>query len=323
MADAQPGVSSTPPVAAPLSPSDVLASASPEALTTWRETGKIPSLDEPSPTPVVAAADSTPAPPAQAASTDAIPKADSDTADQIYKDKTEKRFQELLASNAELKRELAALRQPAAVVDAKPAASSPATAAPPSDPRPNKTDAAKYPDGQWDEQFQEDLAEWKARQVIARERAAHVEEQRKQHTHAQVKSMDDAWAARMTATKTKHADFDEAKLSELIPPGSPIDRFALEIDGNEEVLYHLFANPAEIARLSTLPVSVQMGELHGLKQTLAPPPAKTITDAPPVSTTLGTRTLSPNDVVTRALNQKDVGGYIAAANARDAAVTRH
>lgn len=291
----------------------------------WRETGDVTALSADL-TPA-AVADPAPATPVKAASTDASPEAAPETADSIYKAKTETRFQELLASNAELKKQLAALTPPAPaapVSDVKPAVSSPALAAVAADdPEPNPEDAAKYPNGEFDRKYVRDTAAWEARAVLRAERAAYAAEvtQRQQQAHA--KQLEDTWGARMTATKSKHADFDELALDKLIPAGSPMDRWALENEGIEEALYFLSTHPAEVARIVAMPVTQQMRALFSLEETTKIPAAKIVSDAPEPQATLGRRPAVAGDPIDRALRAKDVGAYIAAANARDAALVKH
>lgn len=335
MADAPPAASSAAETST-LSPTDALAQASPEAYAAWQQTGELPASSD----PPVAAADSTPAEPVVQAP-DAVPasSAEVSTGKRTDARAEENRVPVLLADRAkertraeaaearaaQLERDLAALRQPAPSPDARPAVSSPAPA---TDPRPDKNDAAKYPEGQYGDDYVEDLSAWKTRQLIreAREeaRVEAQEHQKKQQDEARVHSMTDAWFKRMAAAKSAHPDFDEAQAGRLIPPGSPVDDWIRNAgDSGAEVAHYLVTHPAEVARLLGLPDRPAFSRaMVSLEASLAPAVPKTISDAPAPGRTLGSRAVSPGDAVTAALAAKDVGAYIDAANRREVAA-RH
>jgi hypothetical protein len=316
--DAQPAASS----AAPLDPSTALAEASPEAYATWQKTGELPiaeKTDPPSPPAEIDAAK----PAEQAVSTDTSAPAASEPAP---KDKTEQRFQQLLADRARereradrLERELAALKQPARH-DA-PAASSPAPA---DDPEPDPENLEKYPDGLYDRKYFKDQAAWEARSLLRteREKAAQAARQQQQEDRARERAR--SWAERVTAARAKDPEYD-AKA--FVGPadwldGSPIDVWIMDSPQGAELLPYLRSHPEEARRIDALPAVQQVRELAKLELQLEPPPAKTITDAPAPPRTLGDRTAGTADPVARALQAKDPGAYIDAMNRLELAARR-
>jgi hypothetical protein len=314
--DAQPAESSS----APLDPSTALANASPEEYATWQKTGDLPlpeKTDAPS-----KPADSTPAPPAEAVSTDTSSPAASEPA---KKDKTEQRFQELLADRAKererankLERELAALRAtPPADVKAE---SSPAPA---TDPEPDPDDTSKYPDGAYDRKYFKDQAAWEARQVLRAERETAAQAAKREQAEARAHEQSRQWAERVSAAREKYPDYDaKAFAATEIAQGSPIDVWVMESPQGAELLYHLQTHPEDIRRIAALPAVHQVRELVLLETKLQPAPAKTITDAPAPPRTLGDRTTANADAVARAIANKDPGAYIDEMNRRELASRR-
>ena len=319
---------SSPAPSSPLSPSDALAAASPEALATWRNTGELPT--EPTPSP---AADSTPAE-AEAPAETAAPAADDKAAapSPAIRPKTENaetrkaqlaaEIQELLQRRAQLRRELEQPPPPPQTrADAKPAASSPAPD--PADPEPNPDDATKYPDGVYDRRFMKDQANWEARQVFRAEQEAAYTRHREYQAQQAAQERLRGWAERLDAAKAKYPDDWQQRLASVaIPEGSPIDVWVMDSPLGAELLLGPLTNPAEVRRISALPVIQQVRELALLEKSLEPAPAKTITDAPDPPHTLGERTTTPGDPVQRAVKTGDVAAFLAAENAREMALRR-
>lgn len=319
--------------AEPLSADTLLERATPDQVDKWRLSGDIADLGAPKADggdaqtpnpPQTPIADSSSAKPDQpAAPTGAIPKADSEPAD-----KTKQRIESLLTERARereradrLERELAALKQqappaPAAKADAAPVATD--------DPRPDKTDATKYPDGIYDEKYIEDLSDWKVRQSWRARDAKAEEDARARHIEEQEHTLNRSFGQRVEAAKAKYPDFMERAI--LAPTDivkdSPMDRWILESDDGADVLYYLQTTAGEARRIQALPIVQQLRELVriGDKVTSPAAPARTISGAPAPAATLGGHASGGGDDVARALAQGDEAAYIAAANARDIAV---
>lgn len=312
--------SSAAPSAAPLSPTDALASASPEALATWRDTGELPAED-PSP-----AADSTPADvPAHVAADavqDALPAASSTAKPRA--DNADTRKQQLAAEIQDLLRQRALLRRdleaPPARPDARPAGPSPAPGA--TDPEPDPEDTSRYPDGLYDRRFMKDQANWEAREVLRSERAAAIE--RHQQAEAQDRAFKrlEAFYERVNEAKAKYPDFEQKLSTVQIREGSPIDVWVMDSDLGAELLYGPLSNVAEVRRIAALPALQQVRELVKLEASLQPAAAKQISDAPAPPRTLGDRTTTSGDPVDRAVRAHDVAAFLAAENERDMARMR-
>ena len=310
---------------APRSPSDLLASASPEALTAWRQTGTLPT-ETPSPD-----ADSTSAsaPAEQAVDTgtpDAPPAAPS-PARKPRVDNAETRkvalaaeIQALLQQRALLRREFDTPQTtPPPRADVRPAASSPAPA---TDPEPDPEDAATYPDGIYDRKFMKDQANWEARTVLRQEREAAITRHRQAQADHAAYERGQAWVERVDAARAKYPDWEQKIATVAILEGSPIDVWVMESPQGAELLYGPLSNPAEVRRIAALSPLQQVRELVLLEKGLEPAPAKTITDAPDPPRTLGDRSAAPVDAARRALVNKDFGSYNEAQNARELAAWR-
>lgn len=331
--DAQPGDSSSPVSSSSPDPSAALASASPEALNTWRMTGELPSADaspaEDSDADLSTDADSTPAIAAESAAPPVDAVADSSP---VKLSKSDKRFQELLADRAKeraradtLERRLAQLERasappPAATpkIDATPAASSAAADA---DPEPDPKDETTYPDGQYDRKFYKDQSRWETRQLLREDRQAQAERQQQSRVAADEHRINQSLAEKIDAGRLKHADFDVVAFAPTeIIKDSPIDRWILESPEGAEVLYALQKTPAEIRRIASLPPIQQLRELAKFEHALGVPvPLKTISDAPTPPRTLGDRSASTADAASRAVRSGDTGAFLAAENARELA----
>lgn len=151
------------------------------------------------------------------------------------------------------------------------------------DPRPDAKDATKYPDGHYDPQFFEDLADWKARGVYRAEQA-------KADAATRDRQQFEAFSGRINAARTKYADFDAVALHANVPlklnahgevtddaPQSHhiIDQWIKHSPDGPDVLYALQRAPAEWTRLLSGLGPIELVRelaLIGAKET-APPPA--------------------------------------------------
>lgn len=281
----------------------------------WRKTGELPKAATATSAPAEVVKD----PPA---STDAVnDKLDPEPSE--YKTKTAARINDLLtkASRAEaradkLERELAALRPQMPT-----AASSTAT-----EKRPNSAD---YQDI---DQYFEDLADWKATQLLSKRDADLSERSQRAHADAEATRMRAYLQSKWDAGAAKHEDFAQVAGAETkIEKGSAIDVWILDADDGFEVLYHLQKNPTELAKIQALThpdgspyVVKQLTALALLGQKLtAAPVVKLKTTAPDPSPTLGTKGTEALDDVQRALKSGDAAAYRRAKNREELAAKRH
>jgi hypothetical protein len=310
-------------------------------------TGTLPAPPDPS----VAPADSTPAEPAaQVASTEASPPVVSETATsgetpETRKDKTEKRFQELLADRADWRTRAQRLEQQLADLhaartptpDAQPS-SSPAVVPlaqiiqRPDIGQPLLTDTdfyARYP-----EATAGDFTRYVTRYELVHDR--------------QERARTDAITTRLTTYQTQvqaavkdNPQFLESlhpRVASLMPAEVAISRglpvTAEHVIGQAIItaadapalMTHFSAHPDEIDRIAALGSEAQIvREIGRIEARLStPPPAspspqKTTSTAPPPSPPLGSRPAQPVNGKEAALAARDFLRYRAEANAEDAA----
>jgi len=273
----------------------------------WRKTGALPEIPP-------AAATQAAEPVEQAAPTGALPPAGSAP---VKAKGAEGRKAELAAEIAGLLEQRSKLRQEITAATSTPrAVSSPATA----DPEP---DINTYNDTNGGlSKYLRDQAAWSTREAL-RARDSELATQTAAARHnAEIQQLEQAWNDRMTTAKTKHADFDSDLVGKLIPPKSLVDAWIneQELDIAADVLYHFQTHPTEVTRILQLPMTRQVRELVLVEQQATKAPViKRLTDAPNTGPTLGVRATDTTDETVRARKNKDVRGYINAANSRDLA----
>lgn len=339
--DAQPAASSPAP-----GPSPDLATLSVEDRDHWRLTGEIRETpkpapaDVPEPDPSASPAESPPAEPVeQAASTDASPEAASEPATPKPSDthpKTEARIRELLAERHQertrreaLERELADLRASRTTKEDVPPAPSPASAFPGYD-----TWAEAHPDGSYDDYM---LAKFEhvqsIKQTEAQQRAAteRIEAERSARVGAFLQRFDAAVSVNPALRERLNPAIVALKPVDALQPGEPVSPLnavaqeILESSAPDKLLVHLSEHPEELEALSRLsPAGVirRMAVLGAQLDTPAIPPPKTVSSAPAVTTTLGTRPAVPGDPVQSAIKSGDFSRYREAANAREIAALK-
>lgn len=291
-------------------------------------------------------ADSSPAAPATpAASTDATPTPASEPGKPAekkadgHKGNAETRVRELLTEQRELKAELARLRagqtQPPPTPNAE--ASSAQTPAPAStdDPKPDPTDATKYPDGQYDPKFIEDLGRWAAR-----------DERRTSDTAAQTKARETArteasrrrdvkFTERMDAAKAADPEFldslsHEVKLlrptdalgaDERITARNALADEILSSDVAPDLLRHFSDHPEDLRRFDAMGPRDLLREftkletaIQGKKPAAAPP--KHVSSAPPPPPRVDGKGTTPADPVRAAVEKGDFAAFRAAKRQR-------
>lgn len=303
-----------------------------EQRTEWRMSGKLPepaSDETPDPS---SPADSTPAEPvAQVASTDASSEPASEPAPP-KKSKADQRFQELLKERAtereradRLERELAALRQ------AKPdvPASSPA----PVEQFPGYDAWAQtHPEGAYDEYLLEKfehtqtLKQTAAQQKAAQEQFSRTAAERVEafsQRYREAVSADETLPTRINARLYDLKTVDAClQAGEPVTAGNAIAQEIVESENPVKLLLHLSEHPDEFTRISQLsPAGVirAMARLEKELDTPAIPPPKTISSAPALTTTLGSRPAVPGDPLKAAEKSGDYSKWRELANAREIA----
>ena len=330
--DAQPAESS--PAPSTSKPFD-LETMSQEERTNWRLTGDVPK-DTPAETetPASSPADSTPAEPAeQAASTDASSTAASEPATPANP-KTEARFKEILAERTrerdradKAERELQALRAQQTKSDV---------------PAPSPASAKEFPDyDSWSQahpeqgyddflldKFQHVQTQQKAieQQVAAQEAFTRTAQER---VTAFTGRYREALSADATLpTRIDPRLYDLKTVDACLQAGEPVtalNAVAQEIVESPQavkLLVHLSEHPDTLASLASLsPAAVirAMARLESQLDTPAIPPPKTISSAPALTTTLGTRPAVPGDPISSSVRSGDFDAYRKAMNKREMA----
>jgi hypothetical protein len=255
------------------------------------------------------------------------------------------RVQELLAERARLRRELEEARRGSSAPPAKSGqqpGSQPAAGAHATDPRPDPTDVAKYPDGQYDPKFIEDLGRWAAREErreadrLAQERAAETArtERSRQRNQQFTSRMNEAKTADPSFLQKLSPDVLSLRPFDALEPGEqPTARHAIaeEILGSEvgpQLLLHFSENPADLDRLSKLGPRDLLREFARIEDRVlaartaastAPPPKST---APPPPARLDGKQTTPADPLKSAVAKGDFGAFRRAKLERLAATAR-
>lgn len=233
---------------------------------------------------------------------------------------------------------------PVAKEPVKPALAPP-VAAHPDDPRPDPLDATKYPDGQFDLTFQEDLGRWAGRQEFAKARTAaeqtHRDATERQAHDARVQQFetqattfkervqavnphllgsDPAQVAEAAKTAGINPDLLTLKPSIMLQPGErptfghAIADVLLQSDQPEALMRHL-SKAGEADRLSALDPAAFYREIGRIEASFAKPVAvtttspKTITEAPAPPPTVATGSGNTTDPVEAALKAGDFPRY--------------
>lgn len=246
---------------------------------------------------------------------------------------------------AEQTQRIARLESESATRVKAPAAPAPTVTTSPDDPRPDPTDTTKYPDGQFDLTFQEELGRWAGRQEFAKARTAaeqthreaserHAYDQRVQRFETQAATFkervqavnphllggDQAQVASAAKAAGINPDLLTLKPSIMLQPGErptfghAVADVLLESDQPEALLRHL-SDPAEATRLSELEPTAFYREIGRIEARLAKPaiagptPPKTITEAPAPPPTVATGSGNTTDPVEAALKAGDFTRY--------------
>jgi hypothetical protein len=173
----------------------------------------------------------------------------------------------------ELERENAELKAKLANQDTEPAKQKTAPAATKDDPRPVRpklSDFENYEeyDAKIDE-YQEQLTDWKVREV-KRKDAAEAEETRRREV---AETQTSTWKSREADFVKAHSDY-ETKLKTLEFPDSPavpaVRQALLESEVGPAVLYHLASNPDQAKALLALSAASAVRELGKIEAQISP-----------------------------------------------------
>ena len=163
------------------------------------------------------------------------------------------------------------------------------------------------------------------RMTTATEEAAELRRQNAaltaQVSEAQEK-ISEKWMKSVKDAAGKYTDYEAAvdspEMAKLIPVGSMLNSLLVDSELGGEILYHLATHKDEIKRISVLPPIAQAREVFKLETTLSGSPVQTETEeVPPPPRSLGSGEILPANAVTAALQAKDAGAYMKAANEED------
>lgn len=321
---------SAPPTPAPVSATE--AAVVSRDFGTFREARQAERAGKPLPS-TVPAASSAATPGQPAAGTPASSSPDSEPGTSADKrsghgGNAETRIRELLEENKRLK---AANTAPAS--STPPAASSAVTPAPDSssDPRPDPYDLSKYPDGQWDPKFYEDMGRWAARDERRQaEQVAATKARETARTEA-IRDRNTKFSERLSAA-SKEPGFRDAispdvlalRPTDALQPGeapSALNALADEIVSSEvgpQLLRHFSEHPEEMRRFAAIRTPQQLlrefvrleSSLTGGRASAAPPAAPPpVSSAPPPPVSLEGRQHTPADPVRAAVVKQDFNAY--------------
>lgn len=252
---------------------------------------------------------------------------------------------QLRLENERLQRELAQHRQPAPPPDARPAAPSPAKAPTityPPELSSYDTYLAKQPDASY-EDYMDARADFRTDQREQQRDASRREQDERSQVDSSIRARDQAYAERMAKVRDADPQFLET-VSEDVKRLKPFEAFERNEHGlrdpgtgqyvkpgypaiAEEILSssdpyalmrHFSDHPQELHRMAGLHPRQLLKEMGALERSLtksdtpatpATPPAKTVTDAPPPPTYLGTRPAPPVNPVEAAVAADDVAAY--------------
>ena len=143
---------------------------------------------------------------------------------------------------------------------------------------PRETDFDNYND------YVQALTNWKVRE------AAQTWQRQQEMQRRQVEQLEKTRAVdeKMRAGQAKFTDFMEVATNPAAPISPAMVEAAAAGDAFADVVYHLGKNPAEAARIASLPPIVQAREIGRLEARLAAPPPNRVTNAPPPPTPVKT-----------------------------------
>lgn len=165
---------------------------------------------------------------------------------------------------------------------------------PPAQPQQIEPTEPKLEQFQTYEEYVAALADYKADQKIkAWEQSVQQREQQKLQAERQA-----SFEARIKNAEAEMPDFRDVALNPRLPVSDTMAEAIREMEEGPRVLYALGQNPAEAARIASLPPTVAAVELGKFAVKALMPQPKTVTSAPPpvnpLSGGIGTRNADPD-----------------------------
>lgn len=305
----------------------------------WQLTGKLP---EPQPkteateaSPASSPADSTPAEPVeQVASTEASSTAAPEPATP-KKSKADIRFQEILADRQRERERAEKAERRLAEIEARQTTPDASTASSPASAKdfPGYDEwQQQHPDGPYEDYLLERFEHVQTQKQTIQQQHAAAEAFKKtasERTDAFTKRFHDAVSADETLpTRINPQLYELQTVDACLQSGKPVTALnavaqeIVESPNAVKLLVHLSDHPDELAKLATLsPAGVirAMAKLDAQLESPAIPPRKTVSTAPALTTTLGSRPAVPGDPLKAAIESGDYLRFRDAANARDMA----
>lgn len=242
------------------------------------------------------------------------------------KDKTEKRFQELLEERKALKAEVEALKSSKAQSEA-PKPQPAQTQSAQQEPTPEDKNADGTLKFKTYEEYTKALARWEVRQELA-------QQQREQQLEAQQRDL----KSKVDAAKSRYPDFDQVVIpaTNAFVSDQSISPVVKQMVGESEVMTDLLytiasnaeemskftemarTNPGKALRYIAITESLIQNELEGKPQTTAPTtaPVKPQTSAPKPPSEVGGRSSTPADAMEEALRSNNYRAFSAESTRR-------
>ncbi len=178
--------------------------------------------------------------------------------DLSYSARVKKRIKILSTRNYEKDARIATLEQELA-----------ATAPPPvPDETPTVPQRPRTEDFTSTEDYIEAVSTWKAEEIVSERLAARDTKAREDQTQRQQTTAQDAWTEQITATRARHADYDEVVGACAEPTSTEFGNILTQLDRGSELLYALAKLPGETTRINALSPIRIVQELTKLETTL-------------------------------------------------------
>ena len=220
------------------------------------------------------------------------------------KKSAQRRIDEAIYQREEARRELAAAREQLAAYQRQQAAPqgrveqgqyTPGLAA---DPQPDPSDAARYPDGVWDQRFQADMARWGARQEVRAYEQQQLQARAQQAVETEQQAIAREFVSRMDAAAQADPQLAEPlaphvqdlrPLMSLHPGEQPTGETAmadalLTSEQPARLAQYLSTHPDDFRRIAALHPTLAMREIGRLEARLdTAPRAGSVPQAPSIS----------------------------------------
>ena len=129
-------------------------------------------------------------------------------------------------------------------------------------------------------QYLEDLAEYKAREIVRSEKEAAQQEEARKSQMTAAQRQQERQSALLEAGESKYDDFEDVIKADMNQYSQAAFLSMLESDIGAELLYYLGTNPEEGKRIAALPAYAQAKEIGKLEDKLASKPKPKPSNAP-------------------------------------------